>query len=139
MKTSPTLCPSTDPCPTGVYSIDLAEMRHLPVATWMAMNRHQEAALGRPGLASVFEQALADIEISGLLKQAEKSLALHNKAKPARQRGDTRFPGITRHARILGVNRVTLYRVLEGKWHLPGLKSRYDALIASEAAMSGAN
>jgi len=47
-------------------------------------------------------------------------------------RGDTRFPGICRHARQLGVNRCTLYRVLTNEWDLPKLKARYDALLVSE-------
>lgn len=47
-------------------------------------------------------------------------------------RGDTKFPGICRHAKELGVNRCTLYRVLTGEWILPKLASRYESLIAKE-------
>ena len=47
-------------------------------------------------------------------------------------RGDTRFPGICRRARELGVNRCTLYRVLTNEWDLPKLKARYDALCSAE-------
>ena len=47
-------------------------------------------------------------------------------------RRQVRFPGIITDAEALGVNRVTLYRVLNGTWKLPGLKSRYDALKASQ-------
>ena len=47
----------------------------------------------------------------------------------ARKRPATRFPGITADARALGVNRITLYRVLTGEWsHLKGLQRRYAAL-----------
>lgn len=49
-----------------------------------------------------------------------------------KSRGDTRFPGICRHARALGVSRVTLWRVLTGAWELPKLKARYDALCSTE-------
>lgn len=51
-----------------------------------------------------------------------------------KSRGDTRFPGICRHARELGVNRCTLYRVLVGEWELPKLKARYNALKEKEVA-----
>lgn len=60
-----------DLCPTGALSIETHEMRYLPLATWMAMNRHHEHALGRHGMAGHFEEVLADIEVSGLLRQAE--------------------------------------------------------------------
>jgi len=46
----------------------------------------------------------------------------------AKSRGATRFPGITKAARDLGVNRVTLYRTLTGEWKLPGLLRRYEHL-----------
>jgi len=50
------------------------------------------------------------------------------------RRGPTLFPGIVAHARSLGVNRATLYRVLTGEWtHLPGLKRRYEALKSSQS------
>ena len=40
-----------------------------------------------------------------------------------------RLPGIVADARALGVNRVTLYRVLTGEFRrLAGLRRRYDAL-----------
>ena len=44
------------------------------------------------------------------------------------KRGPTRFPGIGEDAERLGVNRVTLYRVLVGQWRLPGLARRYASL-----------
>jgi hypothetical protein len=59
-----------DPCPTGVRSMELDDMRHLPLASWMAMNRHHEHASRHPLMASIFEESLAEIEVSGLLKQA---------------------------------------------------------------------
>lgn len=49
-----------------------------------------------------------------------------------KSRGDTRFPGICRHARALGVSRVTLWRVLTGAWDLPKLKARYNTLCSTE-------
>jgi DNA-binding phage protein len=54
-----------------------------------------------------------------------------NKKTP---RGITRFPGITQHAKALGVNRVTLYKMLMGYPSHEGLKTlrqRYDALIVT--------
>lgn len=40
-----------------------------------------------------------------------------------------RFPGICADAKALGVNRVTLWRVLSGhRTDLSGLKARYEAL-----------
>lgn len=47
-------------------------------------------------------------------------------------RRECRFPGITRHARELGVVRSSLYRALTGEWKLPDLVSRYNALLAAE-------
>lgn len=52
--------------------------------------------------------------------------------KPKPPRGDTRFPGICRHAQILGVDRSSLYRALTGEWKLPDLVQRYHALLAKE-------
>ena len=44
-----------------------------------------------------------------------------------------RFPGICADAQALGVNRITLYRVLTGEFTtLKGLKRRYDALKAEQ-------
>lgn len=51
-----------------------------------------------------------------------------NQTKKPRRRGATKFPGIVEDAEALKVNRVTLYRVLTGKWKLPGLLKRYKAL-----------
>ncbi len=59
---------------------------------------------------------------------------LDRNRKPVRPpRRETRFPGIIADARALGVNRVTLYRVLTGEFtHLAGLRRRYDALKAAQ-------
>ena len=46
--------------------------------------------------------------------------------KPTRRK--VRFKGITADAKTLGVNRVTLWRVLNGDWTLHGLRRRYDDL-----------
>ena len=48
--------------------------------------------------------------------------------RSTRKRGGTRFPNIVADAEKLGVNRVTLYRALTGKWNLPGLRARYERL-----------
>lgn len=46
-----------------------------------------------------------------------------------------RFKGICADARTLGVNRITLYKVLNGERpDLPGLRRRYDELKAGEGA-----
>lgn len=39
-----------------------------------------------------------------------------------------RYVGMLADSRALGVHRTTLYRVLRGEWHLPGLLKRYHAL-----------
>jgi hypothetical protein len=65
---------------------------------------------------------------------AEEGRQRKRQIRVRRPRGDTRFPAIGRHARILCVNRATLYRMLIGAvgWELPALRSRYNALIQSE-------
>jgi hypothetical protein len=44
------------------------------------------------------------------------------------KKGRTRFPGIGADAKALGVNRVTLYRALTGRYRLNGLLRRYEHL-----------
>lgn len=56
----------------------------------------------------------------------------HKQTHKRKARGDTKFPGICRHAKELGVNRCTLYRVLTGEWVLPKLALRYNTLIKNE-------
>ena len=50
------------------------------------------------------------------------------------KRGDTRFPGIKRHAQKLGVSRVHLFLVLTGKRTSESLRQRYNELIQAEAS-----
>jgi transcriptional regulator with XRE-family HTH domain len=46
----------------------------------------------------------------------------------------TRFPGISGHARSLGVSQSHLYRILSGKRPFPPeLKTRYELLLLDEA------
>lgn len=63
-----------DVCPTGLTALERSDMRHLPLAVWMAAQRHFEHARRHPKMATIFEQALADIEVTGLLRQAEAGL-----------------------------------------------------------------
>lgn len=56
---------------------------------------------------------------------------MNTEKKPRRQ---VRFPGIVTDAETLGCNYRSLYRVLTGEWKIPGLKSRYEALKAKQAA-----
>ena len=49
-------------------------MRHLPLAVWLSAQRHFEHARRHPKMAVIFEEALADIEVAGLLRQAEAAL-----------------------------------------------------------------
>jgi hypothetical protein len=46
-----------------------------------------------------------------------------------KKRGATMFPGIIDDAKALGCHRTTLYKVLTGKWRLPGLMNRYLKLV----------
>lgn len=55
--------------------------------------------------------------------------------KPERpRRGETRFPGIKRHAQELGVSRPHLFLVLTGKRASASLAKKYEALIRAERA-----
>lgn len=47
-------------------------------------------------------------------------------------RGETLFPGITRHAKILQTNRSHLNLVLKGERRSVNLLSRYKALLKTE-------
>lgn len=46
--------------------------------------------------------------------------------------GHVRFPGICRHAELLGVHRTHLYQVLSGGRRSVSLLRRYNAIIARE-------
>jgi len=60
-------------------------------------------------------------------------MTLHATRSKGKRKRRVLFPGIIEHARALGVNRVTLYRVLKRQWKLPGLLRRYEALLKQEA------
>lgn len=75
MQSPTTLDISTDPCPTGMRSLPLPVMRHLPLPSWAAMNRQAEHQLNRHRMADIFERVLCDIEVIGLFDQAEKSMS----------------------------------------------------------------
>ena len=49
-----------------------------------------------------------------------------------RARGETRFPGIKRHAEALGISRPHLFLVLTGERKSARLITRYRALIHAE-------
>lgn len=51
---------------------------------------------------------------------------------PRNPRGDTLFPGISRHAKALKTNRSHLYLVLKGDRPSPDLVRRYKALLKKE-------
>jgi hypothetical protein len=51
-----------------------------------------------------------------------------------RRRDRVRFPGICRHAKLLGVHRIHLYLVLSGNRTGHSLLRRYKALVATETA-----
>ena len=48
------------------------------------------------------------------------------------RQGPARFPGITRHAKELGVSRIHLWNVLTGRRESRSLTARYQALVESE-------
>jgi hypothetical protein len=56
------------------------------------------------------------------------------KPQPSRRpsRGETKFPGIKRHAETLGVSRPHLFMVLTGQRKSVSLTGKYRALIAAE-------
>lgn len=72
----------SDVCPTGLAALERSDMRHLPLAVWMAAQRHFEHARRHPKMATIFEQALADIEVAGLLRQAEAALGTSHFSAP---------------------------------------------------------
>jgi len=53
-------------------------------------------------------------------------------SKHRRPRGETLFPGITRHAQTLGTNRTHLHLVLIGERKSRSLIQRYSALLKKE-------
>jgi hypothetical protein len=53
---------------------------------------------------------------------------LHATPPKASQKRPVRFRGICADAKALKVNRVTLYRVLTGKWQSRSLLARYHQL-----------
>lgn len=59
----------------------------------------------------------------------------NNKTRGRPKGASIKFPGIGEDAKILGVNRVTLFRVLDGHPGFLGLKTlrkRYDELLAKK-------
>jgi len=62
-----------------------------------------------------------------LLRMLARTLSKHMKPQ-------TRFPGIARHARGLGVSQSHLFRILSGQRPFPAeLKARYELLLLDEA------
>ena len=63
------LSPATDPCPTGVNALGENDRRNLPLLPWFAARRQADSFHGK--LADFYAEAMADIELMGLLRQAE--------------------------------------------------------------------
>lgn len=58
------------------------------------------------------------------------------KRKVTWKRGPLKYPGISRHAEELGVQRSTLYRYLEGIWEFPPeTKRRYEEILEAQDAI----
>ena len=57
-----------------------------------------------------------------------------NKREPKRR--VVRFPGICAAAAVRGVKRVSLFRALTGRWDLPKLVQRYEALQSAAPSSS---
>ena len=70
----------TDPCPTSVCSLTVEDHRSLPLMPWFAAQRHREAMF--PAIRNIFDEAMADIETMGLLKQAERVESATGEAQP---------------------------------------------------------
>ena len=60
-------------------------------------------------------------------------------AKQSRAKRRWRFRGICEDARILGVHRNSLYKVLAGIWKLKNLAARYAALKSKQAEAAKRN
>jgi hypothetical protein len=122
----------------AIYAFELA--RHQQANTpSTALERHL-AALHLPPTASEEEIERARERlfpspgkpILGLAKARRpdrKEFSVRLKKGTPKRRGKTRFPGIGRDAKALGVNRSTLFRVLSGEWgQLKSLRARYEQL-----------
>ncbi len=57
---------------------------------------------------------------------------IRNDLQDGTPRGETRFPGISRHAKALQTNRTHLFLVLTGKRPSRSLLQRYTALLKKE-------
>lgn len=71
------------------------------------------------------------------LSQCRAIIALLDKLdekSPGKYKRRIKFPGIGADAAKLGVNRITLYKVLRGQWKSKTLLARYRALKATQRA-----
>jgi hypothetical protein len=64
----------TDPCPTGLPAMDGLTLLSISDAPYFAAKRHHYSQLGHRETSTFFDGALFDVEMMGLLKQAEKAL-----------------------------------------------------------------
>jgi hypothetical protein len=62
-------------------------------------------------------------------------LLLHSEKSNSKKSGPgyVRFPGICRHAAMIGIRRETLWKYLSGFWPMPmNTRARYERVLASE-------
>jgi hypothetical protein len=64
----------TDPCPTGIFALDADHRLHLPLLPWFAARRQADSIHG-PQLPAFYTDAIRDIEMIGLLRQAEAAMS----------------------------------------------------------------
>lgn len=88
------------------------------------------------GLAHLFRFEPGGGRVAASTSIARKTVNTDPVPAPKKKRLGTRFPGITRHAKLLGVNKSQLWRVATGRCQNPELLQRFRELVALETGRS---